>query len=177
MVLENLFYSFLGNNIIIGQHIKAQLNFLRKILPEDFKKKEMHDLGCGDGKVTLLLKEIFEPKNCSGYDFNERLIKIAQKKGIKAKILNIEKEVPRGELAVIWGVLHHLRSPKKVLKAIKGNYQFVFIREPLKGGFTIFELGKPFQKDEIRRYLSECLGNYKSYIYKNAIFVFWEKNN
>jgi len=175
MALENLFYAFLGNNIIIGHHIKEQLRFLREILPEDFKEREIHDLGCGDGKVTIYLKEIFEAKHCYGFDVNERLVSLACKRGIEAKTLDLEKEVPRGELAVIWGVLHHLKSPRKVLKEIKNNYQRAFIREPLKGGLTLLELGKPFEEEVIKRYLRESFENYKSYIYKNAIFIFWKK--
>ena len=177
MVLEKLFYSFSGRNIIIGRHIKAQLEFLEKIVPEDFKRKKLHDLGCGDGKITFLLQRIFRAEHYSGYDFNEKLIKLARKRGIEAKVLDIEKKVPGGEMAVIWGVLHHLKSPKKFLKMIKDNYQLVFLREPLKRGLTILELGKPFQREEIKKYLDESFGTYRSYIYDNAIFAFWEKRN
>lgn len=30
-----------------------------------------------------------------------------QKKGIKTELLDLEKDVPKGEMDVIWGVLHH----------------------------------------------------------------------
>jgi len=174
MFFEELLYTFLGNNIIIGHHIKKQLDFLRKVLPQEFKKKEMHDLGCGDGKVTLLLREIFEAEHCLGYDINERLIRLAQKKGIQAETLNIEEKIPQGELAVIWGVLHHLHTPFKVLKKIKNNYEYIFIREPLKKGCTLFELGNPFKEEIIKTQLKQCFEGCKSYIYKNAIFAFWK---
>lgn len=177
MNLEYLFYLPFGNNIIIGPHIKSQLNFLSRVVPEEFKEKEMHDLGCGDGKVTTLLKEIFKAKKCFGYDIHPFLVKLARKRKVKAKVLDLEKEVPRGQLAVIWGVLHHLKNPRKILRAIRNNFKFVFIREPLKKGISILELGKPFKEKEIRSNLNEIFGDHKEYIYKNAIFVFWRKRN
>ncbi|MCZ2846314.1 MAG: methyltransferase domain-containing protein, partial [Candidatus Bathyarchaeota archaeon] len=116
MLSEKLLYSFFGNNIIIGEHIQEQLKFLKRFLPEEFKGKEMHDLGCGDGKVTILLEDIFKPKQCSGYDVNQNLVRLARRRGVQASNLDLEKVIPGGELAVVWGVLHHLRSPSKFLK-------------------------------------------------------------
>ena len=176
MFFEKLFYLFFGNNIVIGRHIKEQLGFLGKIVPEEFKGKEMHDLGCGDGKVTLILKDIFKPKSCIGYDVNKKLVELAQKRGIKTEVLDIEKKIPCGELAIIWGVLHHLNPPYKVLDKIKNNYEYLFLREPLKKGIALFELGKPFKKEVIEKHLKESLGQCKSYIYQNAIFVFWKRH-
>jgi len=44
--------------VVIDSHIKRQLEFLKEKAPPGFKYRQMDDLGCGDGKVTLLLKEI-----------------------------------------------------------------------------------------------------------------------
>ena len=66
--------------------------------PEDV----VYDLGCGDGKVTLLLKEVFRPTELRGFDINPRLVKRAGKKGIKAEVKNLDEEMPQGELAVVW---------------------------------------------------------------------------
>lgn len=179
--LEYFLYTFLGNNIVIGSHIKDQLNFLSKILPDDFKRRKMYDLGCGDGKITSLLKEIFQPKECLGFDVNPRLIKLAQKRGIKAEVFDLERGIPKGELATIWGVLHHLKSPKKILKRLKENFKFIFIREPLKTKITFWELitflelGKPFEKEKFQEDLRDVFRNFKSFVYKNAIFIFWRK--
>lgn len=182
--LEKLLYAPFGNNIIIGPHIKDQLNFLKEILPEEFKEREMYDLGCGDGKVTILLKEIFHPKKVFACDAENSLVKKAKKKGIEAKIVDLEKEIPEGELAVMWGVLHHLKNPKETLERIKNNFQFFFLREPLKKEgrgselkiSNILELGRPFHREEIKKMLDEVFGNnYQVFERSGAIMVLWEK--
>ncbi|HOK35103.1 MAG TPA: class I SAM-dependent methyltransferase [Candidatus Pacearchaeota archaeon] len=181
--LEKFLYTPFGNNIIIGSHIKDQLTFLKKILPEDFRKREMYDLGCGDGKVTILLTEIFQPKKVFACDIEESLIKKARKRGINAKVMNLEEEMPNGELAVMWGVLHHLKNPKEVLKRIKNNFQYFFLREPLKKEgdnsklniSNILELGKPFRKEEIKKILDEIFENCEIFEYNGAIMMLWEK--
>lgn len=181
MILEKLLYSFFGNNVIIGPGMRKQIEYLQKIVPEEFKGKETLDLGCGDGKITTLLKEIFLPRDLFGFDINLRLVKKAQKRGIKAEILDLEKEVPRGEMAILWGVLHHIQDSKRVILEVKKNFQLLFLREPLKGSMqfgglqfpNFFELGKPFSKEEIKKILDATLNTYQSFENHGAIFVFW----
>lgn len=181
--LEKFIYAPFGNNIIIGSHIKDQLNFLKEILPEEFKGREMFDLGCGDGKVTILLTEIFQPKKVFGCDIEESLVRRARKRGVEAKVVNLEKEIPKGELAVVWGVLHHLKDPKKVLEGIKNNFQFFFMREPLKEQAAsprfkvsnILEMGDPFEKEKIKKILDDVFENYQSFEKNGAIMAMWKK--
>jgi len=179
--LEKFLYAPFGNNIIIGPHIKDQLNFLKGILPEEFKGREMFDLGCGDGKVTVLLAEIFQPQKIFGCDVEESLVKKARKRGIEARVIDLEKEVPKGELAVIWGVLHHLKDPQKILEKIKNNFQFILIREPLKEQkalhhfkvLSLLEMGDPFEKEKIKRILDDVLGDYQSFERNGAVMALW----
>ena len=93
MRLERLAYFFCGNNLIIGPHIRKQLKFLKGIVPSTFQERLMDDLGCGDGKVTLLLKEIFLPKRVRGFDIDPGLVRRARKKGITADIQNLEENI------------------------------------------------------------------------------------
>jgi len=179
MKAEDIFYSFFGNNIIIGSHIEKQLNFLKENIPEDFKRREMHDLGCGDGKVTILLEKIFDPKEILAYDANKGLVERIKKKGINAKVMDFENEIPSGELAVMWGVFHHLQKQKEVLEKIKNNFDFLFFREPLiqkNSRKSIFELGEPFERSEIDQIIDETIGECQKFEYENAIFVFFKKN-
>ena len=60
-IVERLAYLFFGNNLVIGLHIKKQLEFLKEHIPPSFQHRKMDDLGCGDGKVTIRLKDIFLP--------------------------------------------------------------------------------------------------------------------
>jgi len=176
MNFEKLAYLPLGNNVIIGPKIKKQLKFLKDIVPEEFKEKELYDLGCGDGKVTLKLKNIFCPRKLYGCDSNSNLVWRAKRKGIEAEALDLEKETPEGELAVFWGVLHHLKNQEKVLERIKNNFQYFFLREPLmKNKKSLFELGNPFFEKDIDNLLKKTLKNFKKYKYQDSIFVFWER--
>lgn len=178
MRLETFLYSFFGNNLFISPGLKWQLNFLKKNIPQDFLGREAYDIGCGDGKTTLILKEILKAKNIFGYDVHPGLVKRAEKRGIRAKLLDIEKEIPRGELAVMWGVLHHLKRQKEVLREIKNNFDYFLMREPLRK-FSIFsniiELGEPFRKEGIKKMLDEVFGEYRFLEYKGAAFAFWRK--
>ena len=177
MNLEQFLYLPFGNNIIIGNHIKEQLKFLSKIVPEEFKEKEMYDLGCGDGKITILLQKIFKPKKLLGCDVNSALAKRAKRRGIIAEVYNLEKDVPKGELAIVWGVIHHLKNQIEILEKIKENFQFLFLREPLmtEEKKSFLELGKPFERKKIEEICQEVFGKYKDYEHKGAYFLFWQK--
>jgi len=180
MRLDSILYRLFGTSIIVGPSIKRQLDFLRTKLPNDFKnRKELFDLGCGDGKITLKLREIFQPRKIKGCDLSPYLVEMAKKRGIDAKVLDLEKEIPKGELGVMWGVLHHLESPAKILANLKKNFQMLFLREPLKIKnrlVSFLELGKPFQKGEIRELFIRILGNKTKILeFQNTVFVFWKK--
>lgn len=174
MRIERLAYFFFGNNLIIGSHIRKQLEFLREIVPPSFQYRQMDDLGCGDGKVTLLLKEIFLPQKLRGFDVDPSLVRRAEGKGIQTEVKNLDNEVPSGELAVMWGVLHHLRDAERCLKKLKENYTFIFIREPVKGGIMgRLELGHPLNREEIGCLVNEHLANAQTLYYGGNIFIFY----
>jgi len=175
MNIGRLAYFFLGNNVVIGSHIKRQLEFLREKSPPHFKYRQMDDLGCGDGKVTLLLKEIFLPVRLRGFDINRGLVRRARNKGIEAEVRNLEEDMPTGELAVIWGVLHHLGEIEGCLKRVKENYALIFIREPIKRGTIkwLGELGHPLRKEELEYLVEKHLGGSQIFYYDNTIFIFY----
>jgi SAM-dependent methyltransferase len=178
MNLEKILYAPFGNNIVVGKHIKDQLKFLSKVVPEDFKGKEIYDLGCGDGKITILLQDILKPSKISGCDVSPGLVKRAEKKGIAGRVYDLEDDMPKGEFAIVWGVIHHLKNQMEALKKIKENFQFLFLREPLMadGKKSIFELGEPFEKEKIEKMCGEIFGECEDYEYKEAYFLFWQKN-
>lgn len=174
MNLENLAYSLFGNNLVIGSHIRRQLAFLKDILPPDFLNREMDDIGCGDGKVTILLRDIFQPVKLRGFDINPGLVKRAGSRGIDAEIINLDEDVPHGELAVVWGVLHHLQDPERFLRRLKANYPLIFIREPLKTGFINgLELGHPLRLKELNSLLGRHLHDYQIHYCDNSVLVFY----
>jgi SAM-dependent methyltransferase len=173
-IIEKLAHFFSGYNLVIGPHIRKQLKFVREIIPEGFKHREMDDLGCGDGKVTLLLKDIFLPEKLRAFDINPALVKRAQAKGIQAEVKNLEEEIPNGELAVMWGVLHHLNDMGACLEGIKENYNLIFIREPLKtGNVNLMEMGHPLRQEDIETLFKEHLPDSQIFYCGNSILIFY----
>lgn len=174
MKIEELAYFFFGNNLIIGSHIKKQLQFLKEIVPPDFQQREMDDLGCGDGKVTLLLKDIFQPRKLRGFDVNPGLVRRARNRKIDAEVGNLDENMPSGDLAVMWHVLHHLKDREGCLKRMKENYALSFIGEPLRHGiFKGIELGHPLRREQIERLVEEHLANSQIFYYGHSVFIFY----
>lgn len=158
MDIASLLYAPFGNNIVIGPHIRRQLEHLRDALPPSFLDRRMDDLGCGDGRVTVLLEDVFQPAGLRGFDISPALVRKARNRGVDAEVLDLECDMPGGELAVLWGVLHHLSDPRSCLRRVRDNYDLVCVREPLSGPSRVcFELGSPLVEDELAALLSDSL--------------------
>jgi hypothetical protein len=143
-------------------------------VPAAFRQRRMDDLGCGDGKITLRLKEVFQPSTLRGFDVHPSLIKRARSNGLAAEIKDLENELPSGELAVMWGVLHHLRNKEECLKRIKQNYPMAFIREPIKNkAIKGFEMGQPLIKEEIEGLIQRYFPESSTFYYGYCIFIFY----
>ncbi len=169
---------FSGYTLVIGSHIRRQLEFLKEKTPPSFKHRQLDDLGCGDGKITLLLKEIFLPTRLRGFDVNLHLVRRARDKGIEAEVKNLEEDMPRGELGVMWGVLHHLKDRQGCLRRLKENYSLIFIREPVKMGITRWlELGHPLRKEEIESLIHEYLAGSQVFYCGNSVLIFYISPN
>lgn len=169
---------FSGYTLIIGSHIRRQLEFLKEKAPPSFKHRQLDDLGCGDGKITLLLKEILLPTRLRGFDINPQLVRRAKDKGIEAEVKNLEKDMPRGELGVMWGVLHHLEDREGCVKRLKENYNLIFIREPIKIGLIKgWELGHPLRKEEIESLIQEYFAGSQVFYCGNNILIFYMSPN
>ncbi len=81
--------------------------------------------------------------------------------------------MPQGELAVVWGVLHHLRDKEKFLQRLDQNYQFIFIREPIRtGSRDLLELGQPLEREKIECLLQGCLPSSKLLYFEDNVLMF-----
>lgn len=146
---------------------------LQDNLPQAFRNRELDDLGCGDGRITLILRDIFRPKRLRGFDINPILVKRAKRKGIEAEVRDLSAKMPAGELAVMWGVLHHLQDRETCLKRISENYAMAFIREPVKNNIRVdLEMGKPLDKEEIEIMVQKYFTHARFFYYGNSIFIF-----
>jgi hypothetical protein len=172
--LQSVVYSIFGTNFHIGSHIKEQIRMLGDNLPATFRQRELDDLGCGDGKITLILKEIFQPRRLRGFDINPALVKRARNNGIEAEVRDLDAGVPAGELAVMWGVLHHLKDRETCLRRIRENYPMAFIREPVKNNIRMdWEMGQPFIKGEIEDLVQKYFGQARTFYFGNCVFIFY----
>jgi len=173
-IIRKLVGSLSGYNLFIGWHIKKQLDYLQRIFPPDFKHRQMDDLGCGDGRITLLLEAIFQPSGLRGFDVNPSMVRRARKRGINAEVIDLNVEVPSGELAIIWGALHHLNDMESRLDKIKQNYNLIFIREPLNNkGVKLLETGHPLRKEELEPVFKRCLPGAQVFSYGDNILLFY----
>jgi hypothetical protein len=172
--LEKIIYTLFGTNLVIGPQIKEQIRLLKANVPGEFQRRELDDLGCGDGKVTVLLRDIFLPERLRGFDVNAGLVKRARQRGIDAAVKNLDREMPSGELGMMWGVLHHLDDPAACIERIKANYPMVFIREPLRTGrVSWLETGRPLRKEELEPLISGHLPGAKVYHCGNSMLAFY----
>lgn len=174
MNLEDVLYRLFGTSAVVGPHIKRQLTVLSGILPPEFKNRATDDLGCGDGRITLMLEEIFRPSSLRGFDVNPSLVERTRRRGIMAKARDLDNDVPSGELAIMWGVLHHLADAELCLERIRANYSHIFIREPLKSSrLKLFELGRPMSRAELESTIGRVLPGARLYCCGNSVFIFY----
>jgi methionine biosynthesis protein MetW len=79
------------------------------------------DVGCGDGTILHILQKDYEI-NSYGVDISLNAVKKAKERGIKAKVSNLNEEIPfpNDYFDVIFctDVLEHLFSPETVLQEI-----------------------------------------------------------
>ncbi len=81
------------------------------------------DIGCGDGDITLLLKESSRAREVFGIDIASEAVAVAQGKGIKAYKLDIDEEkLPFEEeyfdLIYCGELIEHLFNPDHLLEEI-----------------------------------------------------------
>ena len=178
MNIANLLYAPFGNNIVIGPHIRRQLEHMRKVLPPSFLGRRMDDLGCGDGRVTVLLNDVFQPVGLRGFDVSPALVRKARTRGVDAEILDLDCDMPRGELAILWGVLHHLDDPHGCLRRVQDNYELVCVREPLSGSSrACFELGSPLEEEELAALLGDSLPGAQVLGCRDCLFAFLDRSD
>ncbi len=144
------------------------------IVPPAFKNRALDDLGCGDGKLTVLLKDVFMPEKLRGFDINPALVRRARSMGIQAEVKDLEASLPGGELAVMWGVLHHMKDMDTCLKRLKESYAMAFIREPVRNLFIKgLELGRPLPREEIEHLIQKHMPSAQTFYYGHCIFIFY----
>jgi len=161
----------------ISPPIRGQINWIASRIPQTYLNRELDDLGCGDGRITKEMGQIFKAKKLRGFDVYPSLVKRARGHGVDACLMDLENGMPRGELAVMWGVLHHLKERETCIKRISENYPMVFIREPIKTiSLKVFEMGDPIEKEEIETLVNKYLPGAQVLYYSFCVFIFYNRN-
>ena len=167
-------YWLIGNSVA-NLLSKPYFDFLKGKIPSEFLDREISDLGCGDGFSTRKIEKLFKAKSIKGYELNDHLIKKARKRGLVVEELDLEKQFPNGEMATVWGVVHHLKDKEDFLKRVRCNFDYAVFNEPIKGRWAFLDGGEPLKEREWKRLFSEFLGDYTTLKFKDQLFVFWKK--
>lgn len=172
-IFEKLAYRFFG--CFYSKHQNALFNFVAKEVSKEFLHRELSDLGCGDGFNTLRLKGIFRPKKIIGYEYNNNLIEKARGRKLEVNKIDLNKEIPKGEMAVFNLSLHHIDDKRRALESAVGNFDFIVLLEPIQDWYhLLFDAGKPLKKQEWIDLFDSVLREYSIYRFKNFFLVFWK---
>ena len=173
--VANLIYTTLGcsiNKLFCDKFF----DFIEDKIPREFLYRNISDLGCGDGYGTEMIKEIFKARSITGYEIVETQVKRAKRRGLKVKVIDLNKDVPKGEMVTAWFMLHHLKDKESTLKKIKNNFDYLVIVESVKSFIHNFDGGKPLPKEEWINLFDRVLGRYRMFQYKDgSLFIFWKK--
>lgn len=151
-------------------------NFISSLIPEEFKGRVVSDLGCGDGTNTFRIKKVFNAKDVVGYEKNDYLIKRARKNGLRIVKMDLDKKIPKGELAVFTFSLHHIKDKERCLANVKKNFKQIFLIEPCNDLYhRLLDAGDPISREDWIQLFDKVLGKYKKFDYKNNIIVFYSR--
>ncbi len=121
---ENLIYSKGKDN-----PIEKEEKIMISLLP-DADKKKLLDIGCGVGTISKELQK--KGFDVIGIDFSDVGVKKAKKKGVKAKVCDVDKKglpFDKNSFGVVWAgdVIEHVFDPINLFREItrvmkpKGN--------------------------------------------------------
>lgn len=143
-----------GNNITIEG--------LQQLLKNNSKEKQITllDIGCGDGQLLRKCADFGKKNNfnfdCIGIDFNENILKIAQKQSEdysnitfrKVDVFLAEELIPNCDIALCTLFLHHFSNEKieSLLNIILAKVKLGLIINDLHRSKQAFELFKIFSK-------------------------------
>lgn len=152
-IIEKIIYAFGINGSFYN--VENELIALQSNLPNNFRNRDVVDIGCGDGKISLKLIPILQPKSFKGVDASRSLVKTAQINGVSAITLDVEKQTLSGDLGILWGVLHHFENPAQTLKKLCKEFNSFVIRESIDDK-RIFELGHKLSRNKLMNIFKEA---------------------
>lgn len=171
-----LSYNIFGNLALYVLE-KPRIETLARFASRSFYGRCLSDLGCGDGSNSLRIAKALKAKTLVGYEFNKHLIARARRRGLEVEEMDLNIQVPHGDLAIIWGVAHHLAQPEAFLTKIRDNFSAAVFKEPVRTFWSFTDGGFPKPEDEWRKLFNEIFGKCSFYRRGHELYVFWEKGS
>jgi len=94
------------------------------------KYSKILDFGCGDGELLNSLSKNLNKDNLFGFDLNSNIKTTKNKIKIFSKFSEIKLQ--KFKLISLWGVLEHVREPKKLISFLTNRLE--------KGGYLVLEI-------------------------------------
>lgn len=171
---EEIGYRFFG--CLYNRFHDPLFNFIATKVPADFLGRNVYDLGCGDGSNTLRIGRIFKAHRLTGYDHNNHLLQRARRQGLEVKKVDLNTELPSGELAAFTFSLHHFKNKEEILKRAVQNFDRLFLCEPIKDLYhALFDAGKPLKRVDWLLLFDKTLKRYVLHQFKNQLIIFYRK--
>jgi ubiquinone/menaquinone biosynthesis C-methylase UbiE len=133
-------YVYTTNDRWSSQHAGGrQTDELVRMLAENFSRSvRLADIGCGDGTHSLEIIRRFGPAGVRGVDPASNAIAAAQQRippdaadSVTFEVGNIYDIESKGEdVAVIFGVLHHLDRPEAAINHLATQFNSILVLEP-----------------------------------------------
>ena len=125
---------------------------------------------------TIKLRDLFQAKGIKGYEINDSLIRKAKQRGLLVEKINLEKDVPTGEMAIIYGVLYHIHDQETFLNRIQNNFHFAVFVEPIRSCWALLDGGEPLSERDWQKLFNKVLEGCQFLRFQDHLYVFWEKN-
>jgi ubiquinone/menaquinone biosynthesis C-methylase UbiE len=91
---KNILPDFYKERVEGGGHINLRKVILRYLSENRVRGQRYLDIGRADGAFTIQVANIVEAKKVFGVDLSSKALGEAEKKGIKTRILDINKDAP-----------------------------------------------------------------------------------
>ena len=148
--------------------------FVKSKIPKEFLYKEIWDLGCGDGKNTIRIRKVFQPKSIVACDRSEPMLSRAKKEGLDVQLIDFNKGFPKGEMATFTYSLHHAYDKEKTLKEVVNNFDYIFFCEPYLNLLHIVNWGHVPTKKRWNKLFDKVLEGYELYEYEGNLIIFYK---
>ena len=119
-MFDQVFYSLTGWNFHF-QDVRAELADLKAFLEDcRVRARDVVDVGCGDGAITVAIGALLAPAELLGVDLNRRLLEKAERRGVRTACrdmvaLSLER---RFDLVVSYGSLHHVEDTGRFVREL-----------------------------------------------------------